>query len=55
MSTDTIINAIQSGNNIEAGVAFKEVIHQKLTDAIAAKKIEVAASIVAKPSKTEEE
>ena len=55
MSTENIINAIQDGNNVEAGVAFNDVIGQKLQDAILAKKIEVASTIVTKPSQTEEE
>jgi hypothetical protein len=54
MSTETLINALKDGDNIAAAAEFNNVMSQKLTDALDAKRIEVGSTLI-KRSKTEEE
>lgn len=49
-----LINNIKQGDNVEAKKGFDSVIGQKLTDALDAKKIEIASQL-GQPKQTEEE
>lgn len=55
MSTENLINALQSGDNVEANKAFQDTINQKVHDAVSAKKIEVASGLITRTAKPEEE
>ena len=53
MSIENLVNNLKDGNNVEAEKQFKSVMASKLTDALDAKKIELAANMA--KSKQEEE
>ncbi len=54
MSTENLINALQADNKVEASTAFQDTINSKIGDAIAAKKVEVASSLITRTNKEEE-
>jgi hypothetical protein len=55
MSTNELINNIKSGDHTKASKAFDTVMGQKLSDALDARKIELASSTGKKLEETEEE
>jgi len=55
MSTENLINSLKDGDNIGANKAFTDAISLKMSDALAAKRIEVASSLITRQSNKEEE
>lgn len=54
MSTEKLIDALQSGNTLDTNNAFKDAINSKLVDAISAKKVEVASNLITRTGSEEE-
>jgi len=50
MNTNDLVDTIKTGDNVKANKAFNEVMKSKITDALDARKIEVASSMGRKSS-----
>lgn len=53
MDINTLITTVKDGDNVNAERAFNNVMAQKLTAAIDAKKVETASNMVSKKSEEE--
>ena len=54
MSIENLVNNLKDGDNVEAKKNFDSAIASKLTDALDAKKIELAANMAKKSNKETE-
>jgi hypothetical protein len=55
MSTENLINALKDGDNIASGAEFNNIMAQKLSDALDAKRIEVGSTMIDRVTTKEEE